>query len=132
MVKKTQLQQPFNKVALLLVLPTLILMKLCCGMSVLDLNSAKTGELNAMVKRACAGKISDCPTVSVEQEEMMDSENNKRMLLMQRRFISYDTLKRDFAPCNKPGASYYNCKAAGPVNTYNRGCEIITRCDRGD
>ncbi|XP_027119904.1 protein RALF-like 24 [Coffea arabica] len=127
---KTQ-QHPLN--TLILVMLVLFLVKMCCGMSVLDLNSMKNGELDAMVKRACAGKMSDCPTVSLEEEEEeMDSESHRRMLLMRRRFISYDTLRRDFAPCDRPGSSYYNCKAAGPVNTYNRGCEIITRCGRGD
>lgn len=126
---KIQLQ-PLN--TLVLVILVLFLVKMCSGMSVLDLNSVKSGELDAVVRRACAGKSRDCPTVSVEEEEEeMDSESHRRMLLMQRRFISYDTLKRDFAPCNRPGSSYYNCKAAGPVHTYNRGCEIITRCDRG-
>lgn len=81
------------------------------------------------LERVCARKIGECSGVSDEEE--MDSESNKRMLFMRRRYISYDTLKRDLVPCLTPGASYYNCKVAGPANAYNRGCEIITRCDRG-
>lgn len=98
-------------------------------MSVLDLNSVKTSELEGIVKRVCTTKIGDCSEMTDEEE--MDSENNKRMLLMQKRFISYDTLKRDMVPCSTPGASYYNCRGAGPANSYNRGCEMITRCRGG-
>ncbi|KAL0451991.1 UNVERIFIED_CONTAM: protein RALF-like 24 [Sesamum latifolium] len=103
---------------------------ICSGISVLELNSVKA-ELAAMMKRGCAGKVGDCSEVAVE-EEMMDSESNRRVLFMQKRYISYDTLRRDLVPCDRPGASYYNCKGPGVANTYNRGCEIITRCARGD
>ncbi|KAK6266081.1 hypothetical protein QUC31_016918 [Theobroma cacao] len=60
----------------------------------------------------------------------MESESNRRVLVMQRRYISYETLRRDMVPCAKPGASYYDCNA-GQANPYNRGCEVITRCARG-
>lgn len=50
--------------------------------------------------------------------------------MMGKRYISYETLKRDLVPCGTPGASYYNCKGKGVANPYNRGCEIITRCSR--
>ncbi|KAI3459704.1 hypothetical protein Pfo_016367 [Paulownia fortunei] len=101
------------------------------GVSVLELNSVKASELDAMVKRVCAGKIGECSLMALE-EEMMDSESNRRALLMQKRYISYDTLKRDLVPCDRPGASYYNCKGPGVANSYSRGCEMITRCARGD
>lgn len=104
---------------------------ICEGVSVLDLNSMKSGELDAVVKRVCVGKVGECPEVAAE-EEMMDSESNRRALLMRRRYISYDTLRRDLVPCDRPGASYYNCKGPGVANSYGRGCEIITRCARGD
>ncbi|KAG6393042.1 hypothetical protein SASPL_147272 [Salvia splendens] len=90
---------------------------ICGGVSLSDLNS---GEL--------AGNISDCAA----EEELVDSESDRRALLMRRRYISYDTLRRDLVPCDRPGASYYNCKAAGVANSYSRGCEMITRCARGD
>ncbi|CAK9178236.1 unnamed protein product [Ilex paraguariensis] len=71
-------------------------------------------------------KIGQCEEMVAEEEEM-DSEINRRVLMMQKRYISYDTLKRDMIPCNRPGVSYYNCKNAGEANSYNRGCEVITR-----
>ncbi|KAG6422990.1 hypothetical protein SASPL_113373 [Salvia splendens] len=85
----------------------------------------KSGEF---AKTVCAGKIGECAA----GEEVMDSESNRRALQIRRRYISYDTLRRDMVPCDRPGASYYNCKAAGVANSYGRGCEIITRCARGD
>lgn len=85
-----------------------------------------------MVKRVCAGKIGECTAAAEEAEELMDSESNRRALLMRRRYISYETLRRDLVPCDRPGASYYNCKAPGVANSYSRGCEMITRCARGD
>ncbi|PIN08458.1 hypothetical protein CDL12_18963 [Handroanthus impetiginosus] len=105
--------------------------EICNGVLALDLNSVKSSEIDAMVKRACAGKIGECSTIAME-EEMMDSESNRRVLVMQKRYISYDTLKRDLVPCDRPGASYYNCKGHGVANSYGRGCEMITRCARGD
>lgn len=81
-----------------------------------------------MVRRVCAGKIGECPELAAEEE--MDSESNRRVLVMRKRYISYETLKRDLVPCGTPGASYYNCRGNGVANPYNRGCEIITRCAR--
>ncbi|XVE84685.1 hypothetical protein DITRI_Ditri17bG0033300 [Diplodiscus trichospermus] len=96
------------------------------SVSILDLdNVLKTSEVDDMVRRACAKKLEDCLG-----EQEMESESNRRVLLMQRRYISYETLRRDMVPCSKPGASYYDCNA-GVANPYNRGCEIITRCARG-
>lgn len=95
--------------------------KICNGVSALGFNSLKTTELGEMVRRVCGRECI---------EEMMDSESNRRVLAMQRRFISYETLKRDLVPCTRPGSSYYNCRAAGAANPYNRGCEVITGCAR--
>ncbi|XP_073128555.1 uncharacterized protein [Henckelia pumila] len=78
---------------------------ICEGVSFLDPNAAKSSE---MAKRVYAEKIGEMGGLEGEME--MDSESNRRTLLMQRRFISYDTLMRDLVPCNKPGASYYNCR----------------------
>ncbi|KAG9446040.1 hypothetical protein H6P81_012168 [Aristolochia fimbriata] len=61
-----------------------------------------------------------------EMEMEMDSEINRRVLMAQKRYISYGSLERDKVPCSTPGAPYYNCHGhAGRVG-YNRGCEVIT------
>ncbi|KAK2973615.1 hypothetical protein RJ640_027525 [Escallonia rubra] len=119
--------QPMNILFLsLLFLHTHI--KICDGFSFFDLNSPGTYELDLMAKRVCAGKIGECAAMAEAEE--MDSESNRRALLMTRKYISYETLKRDIVPCGTPGASYYNCKPSGQANPYNRGCEVITRCAR--
>lgn len=105
---------------------------ICSGVSVMDLNSLKNSEVDAMVRArggggVCNKKIEKCLT---DVEEMMDSETNRRILAMQKRYISYETLRRDMIPCATAGAPYYNCQAGAP-NPYNRGCEVITRCARG-
>ncbi|XP_059446798.1 protein RALF-like 24 [Corylus avellana] len=100
-------------------------LSICNGVSVLGLDSLKNSEIDGMVKRACTQTIGECLT-----ETEMDSESNRRVLAMQRKYISYATLRRDMTPCAKPGAPYYNCNA-GVANPYNRGCEVITRCARG-
>lgn len=64
-----------------------------------------------------------------EDEELMPSEISRRVLMAQKRYIGYETLRRDMVPCQKPGASYYDCRS-GQANSYNRGCETITRCAR--
>lgn len=87
---------------------------ICNGSSVLDLNALKGSETDV--------KVGDCIT-----EPEMDSETNRRVLAMQKKYISYETLKKDLVPCARPGASYYNCHAVA-ANPYNRGCEVITRC----
>ncbi|OAY55302.1 protein RALF-like 24 [Manihot esculenta] len=97
-------------------------LKFCDGVSVSGLNSFEKSEIDAMVRRGCTKKIGDC----LEEPEM-ESEISKRVLMMQKKYISYETLKRDMVPCAKPGASYYDCHA-GEANPYSRGCEVITRC----
>ncbi|KAD0494651.1 hypothetical protein E3N88_44176 [Mikania micrantha] len=76
-----------------------------------------------MVKRVCDSKIGEY----LEDETLLDSESSRRVLLMQKKYISYETLKRDLVPCGTPGASYYNCNGKGVAAPYNRGCEVITR-----
>ncbi|XAR62531.1 hypothetical protein NMG60_11017319 [Bertholletia excelsa] len=100
---------------------------ICNRVSALSLDSMKNSEIGAMASRVCAGKIGEC---TANEEEEMDSEINRRVLLMRKRYISYETLRRDLVPCTRPGASYYNCKAAGQANPYHRGCEVITGCAR--
>lgn len=97
------------------------------GVSVLDLNSLKMGEIERMEKRVCSSnKIGDCLAV-METEMEMDSEINRRVLTMRKKFISYETLRRDMIPCARAGAPYYNCHV-GPANPYSRGCEVISGC----
>ncbi|KAF5733168.1 hypothetical protein HS088_TW17G00707 [Tripterygium wilfordii] len=81
-------------------------------------------EIDALVKRGCTQKIGE-----YHEEAEMESEISRRVLVIQKKYISYETLKRDMVPCAKPGASYYACHA-GEANSYGRGCEIITRCAR--
>lgn len=95
----------------------------------MDLNLVKQGEVSSdilMAKRVCTGSIGECLSLT-----MMDSESNRRILEMQKKYISYGTLRRDMVPCDQPGASYYNCHAK-PANHYQRGCEVITTCARGN
>ncbi|XP_059286184.1 protein RALF-like 1 [Lycium ferocissimum] len=130
MQKRSQLYfHPF-KTLIFLILFSQIQMKICCGVSVFDLKSVKDSNFEQMGKRGCVEKLKECSTMVNEEENLMDSESNRRVLLMQKKYISYGTLRRDLVPCNTPGASYYNCKPPGAANTYNRGCEIITRCAR--
>ncbi|XP_016647351.1 PREDICTED: protein RALF-like 24 isoform X1 [Prunus mume] len=100
---------------------------ICNGVSAFDLNSLKGSGIDGMVGagRACNQKIGECLT-----EPEMESETSRRVLAMQKKYISYETLRRDLVPCGKPGASYYNCHAVA-ANPYSRGCEVITRCARG-
>jgi hypothetical protein len=88
-----------------------------------DLNLLQNTEIT---KRVCTKTIGDC----LAESELMDSESNRRVLAMQKKYISYDTLKRDMVPCDKAGASYYNCHPK-QANHYSRGCEVITACARG-
>ncbi|CAJ2668175.1 protein RALF-like 24 [Trifolium pratense] len=94
-----------------------------------NLNLLQNTEMDhhpVITKRVCTKTIEDCFTES----ELMDSESNRRVLAMQKKYISYDTLKRDMVPCDKAGASYYNCHPR-QANHYSRGCEVITACARG-
>ncbi|XP_042487281.1 protein RALF-like 33 [Macadamia integrifolia] len=94
-------------------------------------NSFRNTELNVMPRRVCSGTIVECLSATEMEMEMgMDSESNRRVLAMQKRYISYETLKKDMIPCARPGASYYDCNALRQANPYSRGCEVITRCAR--
>lgn len=113
----------FQLQAVYFLLLTLLLLFFChC-----NVNSARS-DLEQQ-QRGC-GLIEECDDTTVAMAE--DSVSNSRLLMMlQRRYISYATLLRDLVPCNRPGASYYNCRAPALANSYNRGCQIITRCARG-
>ncbi|TYK17433.1 protein RALF-like 24 isoform X1 [Cucumis melo var. makuwa] len=92
--------------------------------AILDLRSFKGSEMDVMAKGVCNQKIGECLT-----DPEMESEISRRVLMMQKKYISYDTLRRDMVPCSRPGVSYYECHP-GPANSYDRGCEVITRCAR--
>lgn len=79
--------------------------------------------LAASASAPCSETIGECLGEPAE----MDSESTRRILLMGKKYISYETLKRDIVPCNRPGASYYKCDAA-QANPYTRGCEVIAGC----
>ncbi|CAJ1849526.1 unnamed protein product [Sphenostylis stenocarpa] len=100
---------------------------ICNALSFGDLNLLKHREIDVMTKRVCTKSIGECLSLT---EPEMDSETNRRVLAMQKKYISYETLKRDMVPCDRAGASYYNCHAIR-ANPYNRGCEVITACARG-
>lgn len=111
----------FPCLTLVLLLHTLL--PICNGLSLLELSLSET---DIMTKRVCTKSIGECLA-----ESEMDSETNRRVLEgVRHRYISYETLKRDMVPCDRAGASYYNCHAR-PANPYSRGCEVITRCARG-
>ncbi|XP_054806114.1 protein RALF-like 24 [Prosopis cineraria] len=98
---------------------------ICEGLSVVDLNLLEHGQFHAMTKRVCRKSIGECLT-----DPQMGSDSNRRLLAMQKRYISYETLRRDMVPCDRAGASYYSCHAT-QANPHNRGCEVITGCARG-
>ena len=94
------------------------------GSPVLDLNLLQDTKIDAILRRGCSRKIGEC-----FEEAEMESEISRRVLVMRKKYISYETLRRDMVPCGQPGASYYDCRA-GVANPYSRGCEVITRCAR--
>ncbi|XP_028767352.1 protein RALF-like 24 [Neltuma alba] len=109
-----------------------LVLPICHGLPLVDLNFLKQSEASGiMTTRVCTGSIGDCLSLGETETTMMDSESNRRILAMQKKYISYDTLRRDMVPCDRPGASYYNCQAR-PANRYRRGCEVITTCARGN
>ncbi|KAK8618440.1 hypothetical protein V6N13_132432 [Hibiscus sabdariffa] len=57
------------------------------------------------------------------------TETSHRLLAGKRKAISYEALKNDAVICKQPGQSYDGHRGE-PVNTYTRGCSIITRCAR--
>ncbi|XP_030533974.1 protein RALF-like 24 [Rhodamnia argentea] len=101
----------------------------CNGVSMLGLSSLRSSSLDLLLERpSCLeAAIGECVT-----EPEMEWEISRRVLAAQqsnKRYISYETLRRDAVPCQRSGASYYNCPG-GQANQYNRGCAIITGCAR--
>ncbi|CAL9222087.1 unnamed protein product [Arabidopsis halleri] len=108
--------------SLALVYLSILLLQTHLSISVTVPIPSVNGEIDAMLNRN--GVIGE-----EEGEEMMPSEISRRVMMMRKQYISYETLRRDMVPCQKPGASYYACRS-GQANAYNRGCSVITRCAR--
>ncbi|KAF8016282.1 hypothetical protein BT93_H1706 [Corymbia citriodora subsp. variegata] len=86
------------------------------------------GEIDVALKRACGQSVGEC--LSEAEAVELEAEASRRVLLVQqKKYISYETLRRDMVPCTTAGASYYNCHS-GTANPYNRGCAVITWCAR--
>ncbi|CAL0313907.1 unnamed protein product [Lupinus luteus] len=65
-----------------------------------------------------------------DNEELLDSEANRRTLRGRRRYIGYNSLRANQVPCGSRGRSYYNCQQRGRANPYRRGCTAVTHCAR--
>ncbi|KAK1318859.1 putative galacturonosyltransferase-like 7 [Acorus calamus] len=65
--------------------------------------------------------------VEASEEVEMDSEINRRVLVGQKSYISYESLKGDAVPCMKPGVSYYECH---DLNKMWRHEEDSRRCEK--
>ncbi|KAF8028010.1 hypothetical protein BT93_E0809 [Corymbia citriodora subsp. variegata] len=108
----------------------LICLTNCNGVSILGLNSLRSGGLDLFLESSSCleAAIGECMN-----ELEMDWETSRRVLAAaqqsDKKYISYETLKRDAVPCQRSGASYYNCPG-GQANQYNRGCTVITGCAR--
>ncbi|KAK4369175.1 hypothetical protein RND71_012967 [Anisodus tanguticus] len=75
-----------------------------------------------------AGRIGD--TLFEDEEMMMPSESARRTLWSRDNHISYRAMAPNNIPCNRRGASYYQCTHMQRVRPYRRGCSRITRCKR--
>ncbi|PPD76348.1 hypothetical protein GOBAR_DD26727 [Gossypium barbadense] len=72
---------------------SLLFLHTCNSVSILDLDGAlASSEIDARARRVCTKKLEDC----LEEEEM-ESESNRRVLVMQRKYISYETLRRTWS-----------------------------------
>ncbi|KAL6009313.1 hypothetical protein ACLOJK_022542 [Asimina triloba] len=115
---------PISLKIMIISLPMMLFLEahIFCCLAATDHNqpSAWRGhEMDVGVKRG---------SVSMWGEEMeMDSEINRRILAVQKRYISYGSLRKDAVPCSRPGASYYNCRQM-EGHPYARGCSVITAC----
>ncbi|KAF7064044.1 hypothetical protein CFC21_070473 [Triticum aestivum] len=76
----------------------------------------------------CRGTVAECGGEDAEGELGSASAEAHRRVLQGRGYISYGALRRGTVPCNRRGASYYNCRPGAQANPYHRGCSRITRC----
>ncbi|OIW20580.1 hypothetical protein TanjilG_15385 [Lupinus angustifolius] len=65
-----------------------------------------------------------------DNDELLDSEVNRRTLRGRSRYIGYNSLRANQVPCGNRGRSYYNCQQRGRANPYRRGCTAVTHCAR--
>ncbi|KAL0918577.1 hypothetical protein M5K25_010592 [Dendrobium thyrsiflorum] len=75
-------------------------------------------------RSTCQGTIAEC----IGGDEFDLATEPSRRILATSGYISYDALKRGSVPCNRAGASYYNCRPGAEANPYHRGCSAITQC----
>uniref|UniRef100_A0A7N0ZS53 Uncharacterized protein n=1 Tax=Kalanchoe fedtschenkoi TaxID=63787 RepID=A0A7N0ZS53_KALFE len=98
------------------------------------ISTANYRHKKARILEECWGRVcgGNCVGLVEEEEDVeIESESIRRILMIQRkRYVSYDTLRKDLVPCERPGASYYNCRSGGVANPYTRGCEVIAGCAR--
>ncbi|CAL0332902.1 unnamed protein product [Lupinus luteus] len=76
--------------------------------------------------KICNGFLGKC----LHEDEISMEYSISRRKVEERRYISYDALKKDNPPCNRRGQSYYGCGRSGQANPYRRGCSVITHCAR--
>ncbi|KAL9235776.1 hypothetical protein vseg_010512 [Gypsophila vaccaria] len=76
------------------------------------------------------GKWSRDGQCTGSMEECEESEIRRRKLVLSLTFISIEALNANRVPCSYRGLSYYNCYPDAPANTYQRGCDTISRCSR--
>ncbi|XP_030463863.1 protein RALF-like 24 [Syzygium oleosum] len=89
----------------------------CNGASILGLSSLRSSGLDLLLERSSCSEaaIGECVT-----EPEMEWETGRRALAAQQsnaKYISYETLRRNAVPCQRPGASYYNCPVGRPIRT---------------
>lgn len=90
------------------------------------------GQLMVASKESssCQGTIGECFEGDDQEDEFLVDSESSRRILASRRYISYGALRRNYVPCSRRGASYYNCRPGASANPYRRGCSRIARCRR--
>ncbi|KAL3724544.1 hypothetical protein ACJRO7_029681 [Eucalyptus globulus] len=102
----------------------------CNAVSIMGLGSLRSGGLDLLLERSSCleAALGECVT-----DPEMEWETSRRVPVAaqqsNKKYIGYELLREDTVPCQKSGASYYNCPG-GQANPRNRGCTIITRFAR--
>ncbi|KAL1345896.1 hypothetical protein HN51_019570 [Arachis hypogaea] len=78
----------------------------------------------------CNGLLGECHQNYNQDDDISRRTRRGRNIGEKARYISYDALKKDKAPCKRRGRSYYGCGRPGKANPYRRGCSAITHCAR--
>lgn len=101
------------------------------GILNVDAKGHKSTSQLELSQKACTGSMAECTVGDEDEDEfMLDSETNRRILKAKSKYISYGAMNKNKTPCSRRGASYYNCKPGGQANPYKRGCSNISRCNR--